>query len=208
MGCTLHAHIEVCSGLIIRKGTDVMEKKSISCVPLFLPREHNARAYYLENDDDFRQAVYEFCCDCQISIYNWQPYYEKDRVDYDLFLHEFSFLDDRLGIPAVRKPGWYLFQTYDYEYKSWSDNRQQMETHTDTRVTVDSIADAKTRMDIFFRQFDRLPYNVGGLLKQLENGVSILPEEQAGKCKEKIAELQALLESETKERGGQECVQE
>lgn len=169
---------------------------------MFLPRERDARAYYLENDDDFRRAIYEFCCDCQISIYNWQPYYEKDRVDYDLFLQEFSFLDDRLGIPAVREPGWYLFQTYNYEYESWSDNRQQMETHMDTRVTVDSVAEAKTRTDIFFRQFDRLPCNVRELLKQLENRVSILPEQKAVTCMEKIAELRALLECETKEEAG------
>lgn len=176
-----------------------MEKRSISKVPSFLPKADNAMAYYLENDDDFQKALFEFCCRFDISIYNWQPYYKKDRENYDLFLHEFEWGFNKFDLPDERKPGWYLFQTYKYKGSYWNDNREQKETYTEIHIAVDDIAAAGKRADEFLQQFGMgrpAEPSYVDLLAKLDNDLgtdTCMPDDVKAKAIFRLNELKDLL---------------
>lgn len=181
-----------------------MKKKAVrERIPAFLPRRTNGVAYYLENDEDFKKALFEYCGRHNISLHNWHPYYEKDRKNYDLFLHEFSFGNEKLDIPEDRKPGWYLFQTYEYEDSYWSDNREQCEIYKQTRVTVDSISAAGYRVGEFIGQFTDMPAALT-LLSELSGYATDLPEDIKHEAAGKINDLKELFEAYDEKGEGHE----
>lgn len=123
-------------------------------VPNFLPQCKQPVAYYLENDEDFQKALFEYCAAKGVSIGRWEPQYRRGhKSDYELFQREFYWCDRHLDLPEERTPGWYLFQFYDHKDTYWSDNLGQEVTHCVRRVTVDSIEKAGERVKEFLEQF-------------------------------------------------------
>lgn len=126
-------------------------KKVYASVPSFLPKcRDGGAAYYIDSEETCRRAIFDFCRGHRVSVHNWQPYYESDREDYEKFLKESDYgYGDKVEKPYEMPEGWYMFQTYTYKGTYWSDNREQDEEYSETRVTIDSISAAKERVEEF-----------------------------------------------------------
>lgn len=160
-------------------------KKICVSVPSFLPKcGDRGTAYYIDGEETYNRAVFDFCNRHRIRIYNWDPYYKSSRDNYEAFMKEFRWgCDDKIEKPYEMPEGWYMFQKYTHKGTYWSENREQEELYSETRITIDSISAAKEQVEEFLSKFfDEKPAELSYADQLTKLGEDILSDEAMPEC--------------------------
>lgn len=134
--------------------------------PTILPKESNQSViFYLHNEEELYQAIWDVCIKYSVSIGRWDPYYEDHREDFEKFKHEFDWANDVIvslcenGKRTVRGllkdnfkngPDWFIFQHYYETENHWSDNREQFEPYRHDYILVIKLSIVKEQAEKFF----------------------------------------------------------
>ncbi len=120
------------------------------------------KAFYCKNREEFLYALFKMCVSKQISISNWQPYYESHRENFEEFKKAYSQQHSVVsGMPeniaysdtVEVRPDWYIFQYYEKEYSYYSDKYEQNMKTTESHFNVTPLSVIKENMEQFLGQF-------------------------------------------------------